>query len=198
MPAGSTASAPTLPLAEGENSLTVTVRDLAGNPGLAATPITITVDTTAPGAPVLTAFAGPTREAQPVIAGTAEAGAAIRAAMEDARFGAAGARLVIEECLEGPEVSFFALCDGSRAIPIVSAQDHKRIFDGDKGPNTGGMGAFAPSPLVDAAMEARIMREIVEVNAPGISGPDWWSFDYRRLTRPIYPLDADMEWSPGA
>ena len=63
------------------------------------------------------------------------------------QFGAAGARLVIEECLVGPEVSFFALCDGTRAVPLTSAQDHKRIFDDDRGPNTGGMGAFAPSPL---------------------------------------------------
>ena len=69
---------------------------------------------------------------------------------------------MLEECLTGPEVSFFALCDGTRALPLMSAQDHKRVFDGDRGPNTGGMGAFAPSPLVDEAMQARIMREIVE------------------------------------
>ena len=86
-----------------------------------------------------------------VAADRAEADAAIRAAMEEQQFGAAGARLVIEECLVGPEVSFFALCDGTRAIPITSAQDHKRIFDDDQGPNTGGMGAFAPSPLLDAS-----------------------------------------------
>ena len=65
---------------------------------------------------------------------------------------------MIEECLSGPEVSFFVICDGTRALPIGSAQDHKRIFDDDRGPNTGGMGAFAPSPLVDAALEARVMR----------------------------------------
>ena len=78
-----------------------------------------------------------------------------RAAMEERQFGDAGDRLVLEECLNGPEVSFFAICDGRRAIPLGSAQDHKRIFDGDEGPNTGGMGAFAPSPLVDAALSAR-------------------------------------------
>ena len=72
------------------------------------------------------------------------------------------ARVVLEECLDGPEVSFFAICDGTRAAALMSAQDHKRVFDGDEGPNTGGMGAFAPSPLVDAAMQARIMREIVD------------------------------------
>jgi phosphoribosylamine--glycine ligase len=86
---------------------------------------------------------------------------AIHAAMEDRRFGDAGARVVLEECLVGPEVSFFAICDGAQAVPLGSAQDHKRIFDGDRGPNTGGMGAFAPSPLVDAALHARIMEEIV-------------------------------------
>src|SRR5215510_10726151 len=73
----------------------------------------------------------------------AEAEAAIRAAMDDQQFGAAGSRLVIEECLAGPEVSFFALCDGQHAVPIGTAQDHKRVFDADCGPNTGGMGAFA-------------------------------------------------------
>ena len=87
-----------------------------------------------------------------VAADRAEADAAIRAAMEERQFGAAGARVVIEECLSGPEVSFFALCDGRRAMPLGSAQDHKRVFDGDAGPNTGGMGAFAPSPLIDAAL----------------------------------------------
>ena len=98
---------------------------------------------------------------------TAEA--AIVAAMQDRKFGAAGDRLVIEECLSGPEVSFFAVSDGARAIPIGSAQDHKRIFDDDRGPNTGGMGAVAPSPLIhgDSALEHRVMREIVQ---PVIAG----------------------------
>jgi len=86
---------------------------------------------------------------------------AIAGAMRDRKFGSAGDRIVIEECLRGAEVSFFLICDGIRAVPIGTAQDHKRIFDEDRGPNTGGMGAFAPSPLVDAALEARIMREIV-------------------------------------
>jgi phosphoribosylamine--glycine ligase len=91
----------------------------------------------------------------------AAARGAIAAAMEERRFGDAGAAVVIEECLTGPEVSFFALCDGAGAQPLGSAQDHKRAYDDDQGPNTGGMGAFAPSPLVDEAMESRIMREIV-------------------------------------
>jgi phosphoribosylamine--glycine ligase len=97
-----------------------------------------------------------------VAADHAEALAAIAAAMEERQFGDAGSQVVLEECLEGPEVSFFAVCDGTRALPIASAQDHKRVFDGDLGPNTGGMGAFAPSPLVDGSLETRIMREIIE------------------------------------
>jgi phosphoribosylamine--glycine ligase len=97
-----------------------------------------------------------------VIAATnAEAREAIDAAMRDRRFGDAGARLVIEECLTGPEVSFFVVCDGTRALPIGTAQDHKRIFDDDRGPNTGGMGAFAPSPLMTPELHDRVIREIV-------------------------------------
>jgi phosphoribosylamine--glycine ligase len=92
----------------------------------------------------------------------AAADAAIAAAMNDRVFGSAGDTLVIEEHLTGPEVSFFVVSDGERAVPIGSAQDHKRIFDEDRGPNTGGMGAFAPSPLMDEALASRVMREIVE------------------------------------
>ena len=112
-----------------------------------------------------------------------EAAAAIRAAMDERQFGAAGARLVVEECLTGPEVSFFALCDGRRAIPIASAQDHKRIFDDDEGPNTGGMGAFSPSPLVDNGMVARIMSEIVDPVLRGMraEGTEYRGFLYAGL-----------------
>jgi phosphoribosylamine--glycine ligase len=98
-----------------------------------------------------------------------EAEAAVRAAMVDHAFGAAGATLVIEECLVGPEVSFFALADGTRAIALGSAQDHKRIFDDDRGPNTGGMGAFAPSPLMTPALEADVMRTIVRPVIDGLA-----------------------------
>jgi phosphoribosylamine--glycine ligase len=118
-----------------------------------------------------------------VAADRAEADAAIRAAMDDRQFGAAGARLVVEECLVGPEVSFFALCDGTRAVPIASAQDHKRIFDGDQGPNTGGMGAFAPSPLIDAAAQAAVMAEIIEPVLRGMraEGTEYRGFLYAGL-----------------
>ncbi len=98
----------------------------------------------------------------------AAADLAVTAAMEDRHFGDAGARVLLEECLAGPEVSLFALCDGRRAAPLMSAQDHKRVFDHDEGPNTGGMGAFTPSPLVDDAMEQRILREIVNPVVDGL------------------------------
>jgi phosphoribosylamine--glycine ligase len=112
-----------------------------------------------------------------VVAGDREAAeAAVAAAMDQRQFGAAGDRLVLEECLTGPEVSFFAISDGQRAIPVGTAQDHKRIFDDDQGPNTGGMGAFAPSPLVDAELSARIMREIVD---PVIAGMRRDGHEYR-------------------
>jgi phosphoribosylamine--glycine ligase len=108
---------------------------------------------------------------------------AIRAAMEERHFGEAGARVVLEECLEGPEVSFFAICDGHRAAALMSAQDHKRVFDGDEGPNTGGMGAFAPSPLVDGPMRARIMRDIVDPVVAGLraDGHEYRGFLYAGL-----------------
>src|SRR5688572_4404059 len=108
---------------------------------------------------------------------------AIGAAMDDRQFGDAGARLVIEECLTGPEVSFFALCDGTRALPIATAQDHKRIFDDDQGPNTGGMGAFSPSPLIDRGMETRILREVVEPVLRGMrtEGTQYSGFLYAGL-----------------
>jgi phosphoribosylamine--glycine ligase len=102
-----------------------------------------------------------------IAADLSEAEGAVRAAMNESRFGDAGARLVIEERLTGPEVSFFVISDGHRALPIGTAQDHKRIFDDDRGPNTGGMGAFAPSPLIDDALHERVMRDIVE---PVIAG----------------------------
>ena len=72
---------------------------------------------------------------------------------------------MLEECLTGPEVSFFVVADGERYVPLLSAQDHKRIFDDDQGPNTGGMGAFSPSPLMTDALQARVEREIVQPGA---------------------------------
>jgi phosphoribosylamine--glycine ligase len=77
------------------------------------------------------------------------------------RFGTAGASLVIEEFLAGEEVSYFALVDGRHALPLVPAQDHKRVFDGDQGPNTGGMGAYSPVPVLTPELEATILQQII-------------------------------------
>ena len=98
----------------------------------------------------------------------AAAVAAVREAMVARRFGDAGARVVIEECLVGPEVSFFVVSDGRRALPLPPAQDYKRVLDGDRGPNTGGMGAFAPTPLLTPALERQVMREIVTPTLEGM------------------------------
>ncbi|MBT5809951.1 MAG: phosphoribosylamine--glycine ligase, partial [Rhodospirillaceae bacterium] len=90
-----------------------------------------------------------------------EALAAIDDAMTGGKFGKAGDELVIEEFLDGEEASFFALCDGDTALPLLSAQDHKAAFDGDKGPNTGGMGAYAPAPIMTEAQTAAVMDQII-------------------------------------
>ena len=82
--------------------------------------------------------------------------------------GAAGAEVVIEAFLEGEEASFFALCDGTHAIPFGTAQDHKRVFDGDEGPNTGGMGAYSPAAVLTPELQARAMREIIEPTLAGM------------------------------
>ena len=87
---------------------------------------------------------------------------AVREMLVDQRFGVAGATVVVEEHLEGEEASFFAICDGQTALMLPSAQDHKRVFDGDQGPNTGGMGAFAPPPQMTDKIQARVISEIVE------------------------------------
>jgi phosphoribosylamine---glycine ligase len=81
--------------------------------------------------------------------------------MFDGGFGGAGAEVVVEEFMTGEEASFFALCDGEHALRLATAQDHKRVFDGDRGPNTGGMGAYSPAPVMTDAMCARVMDEII-------------------------------------
>jgi phosphoribosylamine---glycine ligase len=97
-----------------------------------------------------------------------EAFAAIDACFDGA-FGSAGAEVVVEEFLEGEEVSFFCLCDGEHAAPFASAQDHKRVGDGDVGPNTGGMGAYSPTGAMTPELEAQVMREIIEPTMRGMA-----------------------------
>ncbi|HWE76573.1 MAG TPA: phosphoribosylamine--glycine ligase [Stellaceae bacterium] len=99
----------------------------------------------------------------------AEAEAAIDDALVTNRFGAAGAEVVIEEFLEGEEASFFVLSDGKHALPLASAQDHKRVFDGDKGPNTGGMGAYSPAPCVTPAIADEVMTRIIRPTLDGMA-----------------------------
>jgi len=86
----------------------------------------------------------------------------------DGAFGAAGSRVVIEEFMEGEEASFFAICDGKSATLFASAQDHKRVGDGDTGPNTGGMGTYSPTPIMTVEMNARVMKEIIEPTMKGL------------------------------
>ena len=105
---------------------------------------------------------------------TAEA--VVRAMMVDRRFGDAGDRIVLEEFLAGQEASYFVLSDGTNFVSIGSAQDHKRIFDDDRGPNTGGMGAFAPSPLITPEISRRVSDEIV---APVLAGMEQEGYPYR-------------------
>src|ERR1700710_2123048 len=120
------------------------------------------------GAPIVVKADGLAAGKGVVVAMTlAEAEAAI-AMMFEGGFGAAGAEVVIEEFLSGREISFFALCDGDTAIPLASAQDHKRVFDHDQGPNTGGMGAYSPTPFVTPEIHAEIMAKIILPTVAGM------------------------------
>lgn len=120
-------------------------------------PVVIKADGLAAGKGVTVAFA---RE---------QAEDAVRAALQDKVFGAAGDQVVIEEYLEGEEASVLAFCDGRIAVPMVAAQDHKRIFDHDQGPNTGGMGAYAPAPVVTPDLLARVQKEVLDPVMAGMA-----------------------------
>jgi len=98
-----------------------------------------------------------------------EAHAAIDAMLVENALGHAGARVVIEDCLAGEEASFIVMVDGTHVLPLASSQDHKRLRDGDQGPNTGGMGAYSPAPAVTPEMHARIMREIIHPTVLGMT-----------------------------
>jgi phosphoribosylamine--glycine ligase len=100
---------------------------------------------------------------------TTEAHAAIDTMLVDDRMGSAGARVVIEEFLEGEEASFIVLCDGRNVLALASSQDHKRLGDGDTGPNTGGMGAYSPAPVVTPEVHARVLREVILPTVQGMA-----------------------------
>ena len=114
------------------------------------------------GAPIVVKADGLAAGKGVVVATTeSEAFAAIHDFMETGTLGAAGTTIVLEECLIGEEISCFALCDGTNALPLGSAQDHKRVGEGDTGPNTGGMGAYSPAPVLTPALEAEVMTRII-------------------------------------
>jgi phosphoribosylamine--glycine ligase len=112
-----------------------------------------------------------------------EAHRAVDDMLSDNRFGDAGARIVIEEFLEGEEASFIVMCDGKNVLPLATSQDHKRLKDHDQGPNTGGMGAYSPAPIVTPAMHARVMREIINPTIQGMAkdGIQYTGFLYAGL-----------------
>ena len=122
----------------------------------------------AQGAPIVVKADGLAAGKGVVVAKTLDEAEAAIAMMFDGAFGSAGAEVVIEEFLEGREISFFALCDGETAIPLASAQDHKRVFDHDEGPNTGGMGAYSPTPFVTAEIHDQIMARIILPTVAGM------------------------------
>lgn len=123
----------------------------------------------AQGAPIVVKADGLAAGKGVVVARTvAEAEAAVEDMLEGNAFGDAGARVVIEEFIEGEEASFICVCDGRTAVPFASSQDHKARDDGDKGPNTGGMGAYSPAPVVDAAMHAKVMQQVIEPTLAGM------------------------------
>ncbi|MGQ0682705.1 phosphoribosylamine--glycine ligase [Bradyrhizobium sp.] len=114
------------------------------------------------GAPIVVKADGLAAGKGVVVAMTEDEALAAVDMMFGGAFGASGAEVVIEEFMQGEEASFFALCDGEHALPLATAQDHKRAFDGDEGPNTGGMGAYSPAPVMTEAMCTRVMEEMVK------------------------------------
>ena len=122
------------------------------------------------GAPIVIKADGLAAGKGVVVATTlAQAHAAVDDMLVDNRMGAAGARVVIEECLGGEEASFIVMVDGRHGLPLATSQDHKRLLDGDAGPNTGGMGAYSPAPVVTPEIHARVLREIIHPTVAGMA-----------------------------
>jgi phosphoribosylamine---glycine ligase len=118
-----------------------------------------------------------------VAASVAEAHEAIERMMTHKSLGVAGARVVVEEFLQGEEASFIVMCDGTHVLALATSQDHKRLRDGDAGPNTGGMGAYSPAPIVTPKVHARVMREIIQPAVQGMAqdGVPYLGFLYAGL-----------------
>ena len=122
------------------------------------------------GAPIVVKADGLAAGKGVVVAATKEeAKAAVVMMLGDKRLGEAGARVVIEECLQGEEASFIVMCDGKHVLALATSQDHKRLRDADEGPNTGGMGAYSPAPVVTPKVHARVMREIILPSVAGMA-----------------------------
>ena len=136
------------------------------------------------GAPIVVKADGLAAGKGVVVAATVEeALSAVDAMLLGHRLGDAGARVVIEECLAGEEASFIVMCDGAHALPLATSQDHKRLRDGDTGPNTGGMGAYSPAPVITPQIHARVMREIIQPTLQGMAqdGMPYTGFLYAGL-----------------
>ncbi len=154
----------------------------------------------AQGAPIVVKADGLAAGKGVVVAATAqEAHAAVDNMLGQASLGQAGARVVIEQCLTGEEASFIVMADGQHILPLASSQDHKRLRDGDQGPNTGGMGAYSPAPVVSDVIHERIMKEVIEPTVDGMAkdGLPYTGFLYAGVmigegddaTRPIKVLE---------
>lgn len=127
------------------------------------------------GAPIVVKADGLAGGKGVVVATTlAEAHAAVDTMLVDNQLGNAGARVVIEEFLEGEEASFIVMADGRHVLPLATSQDHKRLKDGDQGPNTGGMGAYSPAPVITPTLHARIMREVIHAAMSGMEKEGEW------------------------
>ncbi|HEY4774304.1 MAG: phosphoribosylamine--glycine ligase [Candidatus Muproteobacteria bacterium RIFCSPHIGHO2_12_FULL_60_33] len=136
------------------------------------------------GAPIVVKADGLAAGKGVIIAQTVDAAmAAVRDMLAGNAFGAAGHRVVVEEFLTGEEASFIVMVDGEHVLPLATSQDHKRVGDGDTGPNTGGMGAYSPAPVVTPAIHARVMREVIEPTVRGMraEGHPYTGFLYAGL-----------------
>ena len=136
------------------------------------------------GAPIVVKADGLAAGKGVVVAQSAEeAHAAVDAMLADNKLGAAGARVVIEEFLAGEEASFIVMSDGRNVLAMATSQDHKRLLDGDQGPNTGGMGAYSPAPIVTPSLHAKVLREIIQrtVNGMAADGIEFTGFLYAGL-----------------
>jgi phosphoribosylamine---glycine ligase len=145
---------------------------------------TALADIDARGAPIVVKADGLAAGKGVVVAASVdEAKAAARDMLAGNAFGKAGARVVVEDFLEGEEASFIVIAAGGRAVELASSQDHKRVGDGDTGPNTGGMGAYSPAPVVTEAVRARVLREVIEPTLAGLAkdGVDYTGFLYAGL-----------------